>query len=35
MQYHMDADGVEALRIFYAKAANVGAIKSPRRIDFL
>ena len=35
MQYHMDADGVEALHTFYAKACNVGAIKSPRSIDFL
>lgn len=35
MQYHMDADGVESLRAFYARAAAAGAIKSAGSIDFL
>jgi predicted solute-binding protein len=33
--YYMDADCLEALRLFYEKAAEVGAIKSVRGMDFL
>jgi chorismate dehydratase len=35
INYNMDSDGVEALRAFYSMAARAGAIKSPRRIEFL
>lgn len=35
MDYHMDVDGVEALHQFYSRAAQAGAIKSGRGIEFL
>ena len=35
MYYHMDTDCVEALRLFYELAAEVGAAKSSRGIQFL
>ena len=35
VQYHMDSDGVEAIRLFHELAREVGAIKSVRGIEFL
>lgn len=35
VDYHMDEACVEGLRIFYEKAARVGAIKSARNVEFL
>ena len=35
VHYYMDRTCVEALELFYEKAARVGAIKSARRPEFL
>jgi chorismate dehydratase len=35
VQYHMDSDAVEAIRLFHELAREVGAIKSVRGIEFL
>lgn len=35
MDYHMDSDGVEALRLFYSMAMRAGALRSVRTVEFL
>jgi chorismate dehydratase len=35
VHYFMDAASAEGLRVFYEKAAHIGAIPSPRAVEFL